>query len=272
MPLPTLQAFSSTDAMPKACVAALRNLLVACADTKLLLGYHYGEWTFGTPALEAAIANCSLSQTELGHVRLLHGILKAHLSADPDALVERRSAREFASVAFLDQDLPDWASVVAATYVVDLAVSQVLHSMRESAFLPVRAVTDKMLEEERYHAHHGRGWFRSLALRGGDALHGVEGAMQAALHSVADWFGPPEEPEDQALVSARIKARPNADLLADVVREVAETGSSVGVHLGLEPPDHHGWTPLTRRARPGGPTDDILYHMRGSKNAMFRQE
>src|SRR3972149_5763036 len=122
-----VREFESLAGMPAEGAEGLHHLLWALADTKLLLGYHYGEWTFGTPALEAAIANCSLPQTALGHVRLLHGILKAHLGADPDGRVERRSAREFASVAFLDQDLPDWASVVAATYVVDLAVSQVLH-------------------------------------------------------------------------------------------------------------------------------------------------
>ena len=35
--------------------AALRSTLVALSDTKLLLGYHYGEWTFGPPAIEAGI-------------------------------------------------------------------------------------------------------------------------------------------------------------------------------------------------------------------------
>ncbi|HWP38526.1 MAG TPA: Phenylacetic acid catabolic protein [Gemmatimonadales bacterium] len=264
--------YPSTQGMPEPCVVGLRNLLVACADTKLLLGYHYGEWTFGTPALEAAIANCSLSQTELGHVRLLHGILKAHFQEDPDALVERRAAHEFANVGYLDRDLPDWAAVVAATYGVDLAVTQVLHAMRESSFLPVRSVADKMLEEERFHAHHGRGWFRALAGRGGDSLRAVESAMQVALRSVAEWFGPADEAEDQALVAARIKARSNADLLLDFVRDVAQLGSTVGVHLGLDSTEYAGWSPRTRRRSAGGPAEEILYHVRGSKNAVFRQE
>jgi phenylacetate-CoA oxygenase PaaI subunit len=267
-----LRPFATASELPEDCRRALRNLLIACADTKLLLGYHYGEWTFGTPALEAAIANCSLSQTELGHVRLLHGILKVHFGEDPDALVDRRAAGEFANVAFLDRELPDWATVVAATYGVDLAVTQVLHAMRASTFLPVRSVVEKMLEEERYHAHHGRGWFRSVAARGGEPLRAVEAAMQEALRSVAEWFGPAEEAEDHALLATAVKARSNADLLGDFVREVAASGSSVGVHLGLDSLEHGAWSPRTRRGRPGGPAEEILYHMRGSKNAMFRQE
>lgn len=266
------QEFATARDLPENCRLALRNLLVACADTKLLLGYHYGEWTFGTPALEAAIANCSLSQTELGHVRLLHGILKAHFLEDLDALVERRAAGEFANVAYLDRDLPDWAAVVAATYGVDLAVTHVLYAMRSSTFLPVRSVADKMLDEERYHAHHGRGWFRAVAARGGESLRAVEAAVQDALRAVAEWFGPADEAEDGALVAAGIKARSNADLLAQFVREVAQLGSTVGVHLGLDSAEYDRWSPRTRRGRAGGPSDEILYHMRGSKNAMFRQE
>ena len=40
------QAFETGADVPEVCRAPLRDLLVACADTKLLLGYHYGEWTF----------------------------------------------------------------------------------------------------------------------------------------------------------------------------------------------------------------------------------
>ncbi|HXV86676.1 MAG TPA: Phenylacetic acid catabolic protein [Gemmatimonadales bacterium] len=262
--------------LPPGCEAALRHLLVACADTKLMLGYHYGEWTFGTPVLEAAIANCSLAQTELGHVRLLHGILKAHLGEDPDALVERRAAGEFANVNYLDRDLTDWAAVVAATYVVDVTISRVVASMAGSSFLPVRGVTDKMLEEERYHAHHGRGWFRALAARGGDSRGALETAVRQALRSVAEWLGPADDPEDRALVAAGVKARPNRDLLADLAHDLAETGAAAGIaglgDLTRLPPPDGAWSPVTRRGGGGGPLEEILYHMRGSKNAVFRQE
>ncbi|HEX9581624.1 MAG TPA: Phenylacetic acid catabolic protein [Gemmatimonadales bacterium] len=275
--LTTLDYQTGAD-LPDGSGVALRNLLVACADTKLLLGYHYGEWTFGTPALEAAIANCSLAQTELGHVRLLHGILKAHFGEDPDQLVARRAADRFANVAYLDRDLPDWAAVVAATYVVDLSVTRVLDSMSGSTFLPVRSVMDKMLEEERYHAHHGRGWFRALAGRGGDSLRGLELAVRDALRSVTEWVGPPSEAEDLALVAAGVKARANQDLLADTIREVSQTGAAAGIPGLAEPSTTPGtgrdgtWSAATRRARAGGPLEEILYHMRGSKNAVFRQD
>ena len=67
--------FETTEGMSPECAAGLRQVLMGCADSKLLLGFHYGEWTFGTPELEAAVASCSLAQAELGHVRLLHAVL-----------------------------------------------------------------------------------------------------------------------------------------------------------------------------------------------------
>lgn len=266
----TVAEFSSTRELEATCAAALRKLLIACADTKLLLGYHYGEWTFGTPVLEAAIANCSLSQTELGHVRLLHGVLKAHFGDDPDRLIEGRDAAEFANVGYLDRDLADWAAVVAATLVVDVAVTRVLHAMRDSAFLPVRNVADKMLDEERYHAHHGRGWFRTLWARE-EARPLLSERTETALRSVSEWFGPPDDAEDAALVAAGIKARSNADLSRDLVEDVGRTAAAVGAELSApSAPAFNGWTPRTRRSAAAGPADEILYHVRGSKNAIFK--
>lgn len=155
--------FATTEGMNLGCKTALRNLLIALADTRLLLGYHYGEWTFGPPALEAAIACCSLGQTELGHVRLLHGILNSHFGDDPDVLVGSRKANEFANISYLDRKLRDWSEFVAANYVVDFALTTLINSMRESSFQPLHMSLDKMIQEERYHIHHGQGWFRTLA-------------------------------------------------------------------------------------------------------------
>ena len=44
--------------------------------------------------------------------------------------------------------------------------------------------------------------------------------------------------------------------------------------LGLEVPSGGvrwtGWTPARRRSGPGGPSDEVLYHLRGTKNAVFK--
>jgi len=267
----TAKQYDSTEGMSPACADGLRNLLTACADTKLILGYHYGEWTFGPPELEAAIAGCSLCQTELGHVRLLHGLLKRHYGADPVQLVEGRAPAEFASISYLDSDLEDWAELVAANYVVDLAVTRLLHSLKGSSFTPLRMSLEKMLDEERYHIHHGQGWFRTLCGKSEECRGSVEAAVNRALASVAEWFGPAGEPEDEALVEAGVKSRTNPEVLEDLLADIERIAGPLGVEIEVAKPSRpDGWSPGTRRARDAGPSEDILYHLRGSKNAVFK--
>lgn len=251
---------------------AVRHLMLACADTKLLLGYHYGEWTFGTPALEAAVANCSIAQSELGHVRLLHGILKTNWGDDPDALVERRRAEDFASVRYLDRDLPDWPAVVAMNFVVDLAVTRVIDALRDSTFLPLRACAEKLLQEERYHIHHGQGWFRTLASVSDDTRAEITAAVNRALAAAIEWLGPDDAPEDGMLVRAGIKRASDADLRHALFDDVSRVAAAHGVTLALAAPPRAGvWTPQRRRVDASAPAEDVLYHLRGTKNEMFKR-
>jgi phenylacetate-CoA oxygenase PaaI subunit len=266
----TTREFESTQGMSDACRDGLRNLLIASADTKLLLGYHYGEWTFGPPELEAAIACCSLSQSELGHVRLLHAVLRNQFGDDSDALVERRPGTAFANISYLDREIADWAGFVAANYVVDLAITRLLHAMRDSTFAPLRVNVEKMLDEERYHAHHGQGWFRALCGKNDECRAAAGRSLHDALRAVALWFGPAGDPQDEAMVAAGVKAKSNPEILQDLVGDVDQIAASLGVDIELETPAFDGWDPATRRCGTGGPNEEILHHLRGSKNAIFK--
>ena len=249
--------------------SGLRDLLSACADTKLLLGYHYGEWTFGAPLLESAVAHCSLAQGELGHARLLHGILKAHWHEDPDASLETRASDAFAVPRSLDQPLADWTAVIAMTVVVDAAVTRLIDAMRDSTFQPLHACAAKLLAEERYHEHHGQGWLRTLAA---DARHRAQigAALEGALAAVIEWLGPPHAPADRALVAAGVKNATDWDLGSRLGGDLTATAAALGISIATPQPSWDGWTPARRRAGPGGPSDEVLYHLRGTKNAVFK--
>lgn len=267
--------------MSPACRDALRNLLIACADTKLLLGYHYGEWTFGPPEIEAAIACCSLCQTELGHVRLLHGILNKHYGDDADELVESRKPVEFANISYLDNEIKNWPEFVAANFIVDLAVTTLLNSMRDSTFVPLHMSLEKMLQEERYHIHHGQGWFRTLAQKSKETKKEITQNAQNALLKVAEWYGPADSKEDWELVAAGIKSDSNAAIFAKMLSELGNLAQNMDVDLGLTKSasdgwqltralSWNGWNPKTRRLSETGPDEQILYHLRGSKNKVFK--
>jgi len=265
------QEYESLDGLSTEAADGLHALLWALADTKLLLGYHYGEWTFGTPELEAAVANCSLAQAELGHVRLLHGIIKKHWDDDTDHLLDARRPEEFANIAYLDSPITDWPGVVAMTAVVDLAATRLLATLEASAFKPLHMSVGKMLDEERHHAHHGRGWFRTLGRRGGDDAKQLGAATSRAMAAAVVWLGPPEDEGDQALVAAGVKSASNTDVAAGLSSDVGTLAEEAGIAL---PPvmmaSYAGWHPRTRRAIGGGPTEEIVFHLRGSANEMFK--
>jgi len=264
--------YETTQDLDEATAAALHRLLRAMADTKLLLGYHYGEWTFGTPALEAAVANCSLSQSELGHLRLLDGVLKKFFGDDPDRALEDRAPEAFANPTYLDRDLPGWAGCVAMNAVVDFAMTHLLDALAGSAFRPVRQNVDKMLAEERYHVHHGRGWLRTWAGRGDAEREALAQQLGGALDSVTAWFGPEDETEDGLLVATGIKHRPNAAVLAAVRSDLTALTDALGLSLPAPAPvDFGSWDPATRRAAGGGPDGDILTHLRGDRNDLFKR-
>jgi ring-1,2-phenylacetyl-CoA epoxidase subunit PaaC len=264
--------FESTDEMTAPCRSGLEHLVTALADTKLLMGYHFGEWTFGTPELEAAVASCSLAQSELGHVRLLQAILKRHYHLDPEQLVETRKASEFANVASLDRPVQRWTGLVAMNFIVDLAVTRVLNALRGSAFKPLRMSVDKMIDEERYHIHHGQGWFRTLAARTDGTRETLLERVHEALEAVAVWLGPADDAEDHALIDAGIKTHSNADIWSAFMDDVGRAAGAAGVQIAVTPPvSFTGWNPATRRLAPGGPDEEILYHLRGSKNEIFKR-
>jgi hypothetical protein len=73
------------------------------------------------------------------------------------------------------------------------------------------------------------------------------------------------------LVEAGVKATSNREVFAALARDLHDLARAGGVELAASAPAvWAGWSPVTRRARAGGPTEDILYHLRGSKNEIFK--
>lgn len=258
----------------------LQSLLLACADTKLLLGYHYLEWTFGAPALEAGIAACAMGQDELGHARLLHGVLQQGFGLDQEHLLERRPVSEFASASFLDRPLPRWASLVAANAIVDPAVSLILDSFRGSGFGPLARVVEKMLEEERHHLEHGRGWFSLLMRRGGETRDTMLAAAREAIVSAEALIGPPRG--EAPLVDAGLRGQSTDEVrmgfgehLADLAETAALGAKSVlpGGALFVDPKEIEwiDWDLPRRRIGAEGPDEEMMRHLRGTKNVQYRK-
>jgi 1,2-phenylacetyl-CoA epoxidase catalytic subunit len=155
--------------------------------------------------------------------------------------------------------------------VVDLATTRVLHALQGSAFKPLRMSVDKMLDEERHHLHHGRGWFRSLARRSGAEAAALATASRDALRTVALWLGPADDAQDRALVTAGIKRIGNGELFEALMTDLLSLGRESGVELERpRPPVFGGWDARNRRVDSRGPADEIVFHLRGSANEIFK--
>lgn len=263
--------------MNEAVETGIRTTLIAVSDTKLLLGYHYGEWTFGPPAIEAGIAACSMAQEEFGHTRLLNRILDREFDVEIDPLADTRPPEAFASIAFLDRPFGHWGDVVAANAVVDQAISMELHAFDGGEWEPLARVTPKLLLEEKFHHAHADGWARLIEKQGGDGRDALRRSMTRAIRAVAAFFGPPGH--DAALVEAGAKRLADDELrdrllgrIARLLEDPAEVGLEAhGDAWALaDPVDWDAWDEARRRVDGGGPLQEMLDELRGTKNVAFK--
>ena len=246
--------------------AAVQRWLLTLADTKRILGLRYSDWLLGAPSLEASIAASAMSQDEWGHARLLYAALK-DLGRDPVEVEHARPADAYTSVDCLDGPLEDWAEVVAATAVVDGALSVALDAARRGAYTSVAGRAAKMLAEEEFHGAFAQAWVRKLAEGSAEARERLRGAVErmwpSVLHTMA--------PEDAA--HRRVVALGITDSAALLRRSIVEKVGPLVKRAGVEPspePDPHAEWDAARGRGPGHPDDEVVERARGDRNrALF---
>lgn len=275
-----MPTFKSASELSETQRSALRGLMLALADTKLFLGFHYGEWTFGTPALEACIAACSMSQDEFGHLRLLHACLAAQFNEEQQALLERRAISSFANVSSLDKPLQSWSDFVAANLLADGAMTALLSALQASAFEPVANFVDKMVEEEKHHVRNAQGWFRSLATANAQTQAALADSCRRMLAATLEWLGPHDQESANVLAEAGILNKPWKQLQQNFLDWICPMAEEYRLDLGMKrqnnrwvphpAPDFSAWNPATRRCAATHPDEKLLYHLRGSKNDIFK--
>ena len=122
--------------------AAMASLVCSLADNKAALGRRYAEWGVSAPTLESAVAAAAMAQDELGHARSTYPVLKA-LGLETD---EEKGGDHH--LAILDDELPDWASFVAANILIDGVLTTFVAACVGSSLAPMAARANKILQEE----------------------------------------------------------------------------------------------------------------------------
>lgn len=257
--------FLDVDGLNQDQQAALERLLLSLADTKRLMGIRYSDWTIGAPSIEAGISVSSMAQDEWGHARLLYSMFKG-LGKDPTPLEQDRAAADYASVGELDEEMTDWATLVAAMVLVDGALSAMLGSFSDGIFEVARQRIPKMLAEEEFHASLGAAWFKRLAAAEGDAHDLLRAAAERMLPGLLAWTGADDAPM-KTLEGLGVIGAPD-DRLAAFRASVADLTGLVGIDVGAVAPSTE-WD--VQRGRSGGqPAEEAVERARGDKNrALF---
>jgi len=176
-------------ALPREVVPPLVDLVVALADNKHALGLRYGEWCSSGPTIEAGVAATAMAQDELGHARVLYGLLE-ELPGAPRRSEHEWSAADARTIALLAHPFPGWPHLIVANVMFDQTLAHVLETAFESRYLPLRQRARKLIEEEQYHAIHGRGWLLQLAREGPEVRAGLQQIVHQIWADTLCWFGP----------------------------------------------------------------------------------
>jgi len=228
-----------------AATETMTSLIASLADNKAALGRRYGEWAVSAPTLESAVAAAAMAQDELGHARSTYPVLKAlGIEPDEEAGGDRR-------LALLDEELPDWASVVAANIVVDGVLTTFVAACVDSSLAPMAQRARKILQEEGAHKVHAEAWARRLCRAGGPQRDALLSRLRETWDHAARWTGPADDPGVAAAVANGMLGADAAAQRDQVRRWITDVLEAEGVEVDLpEPTDWSGWDPARRRWEP----------------------
>ena len=260
------EAWKSAAEVPDTLHEPLGKLLLSLADNKRLLGMRYSEWILGAPTLEAGIACSAMAQDEWGHSRILYAMLK-DLGYEPGALEHEREADGYLNSELLDTPPDDWPTMLALNALFDTALTIQCEALAESRFSPLHYKVRKLLDEERFHFDHARGW--TARFTSTDAgRQALAEAFTAALDGCLRWFGAAGGEIGAHLAAEGIVDGDPDTLRARWIERVGPLLEQAGLTAFEDASklDWDDWNDGRRRSGAGGPDSDTLARVRGDKN------
>jgi 1,2-phenylacetyl-CoA epoxidase catalytic subunit len=97
-------------------------------------------------------------------------------------------------MAVIAQELPDWASFIAANLVVDGILTTFVAAARDSTIEPLAQRARKILQEEGAHRRHAEAWARRFAHHGGADLDLLLQRIREMWAEASQWPGPDDDP------------------------------------------------------------------------------
>jgi len=250
--------YERTEDLPAGLRQDLADWLLTLADSKRILGLRYAEWSTGAPELEADVTISAMAQYEMGHARLLSGVL-AKMEEDPRTDARSTDTVTWRNMASLDRPAPGWIEVVTLNGLIDALLTVNLEAAMNGNVAPVALRLRKAVSEEEYHTLHAQAWFERMWSAPPEIVERFSEAIRTAWTDCLVWFGPVGA--DNSL--DRLGAAGVLDGDAEALRQrfmsltmpmmqgfdvgaIAEGGGWVLV----AEPDLEGWDPSSRRSSP----------------------
>jgi ring-1,2-phenylacetyl-CoA epoxidase subunit PaaC len=233
----------STTAAVDGATATMISLIGSLADNKSALGRRYGEWAVSAPTIESAVAAAAMAQDELGHARSTYPVL-AKLG------VERRDEGLGGGqpLRILAQELPDWASVIAANLVIDGILTTFVATARDSTIEPLAQRARKILQEEAAHRVHAEAWLKRICRTGGADAVLLRRRIAEMWSEAARWPGPGDDLGYRAALAERMVSAGPDDIRGRVRDRLSELLVAQDAGLELEDPtDWSAWDGTRRQ-------------------------
>jgi phenylacetate-CoA oxygenase PaaI subunit len=232
--------------LPAAAVASMASLVGSLADNKAALGRRYAEWAVSAPTLESAVAAAAMAQDELGHARSTYPVVKTLTGEGGDEDVDggRR-------LALLDDELSDWASLIAANVLIDGVLTTFVAACVDSTVTQLAQRAKKILQEEGSHRVHAEAWTRRLCRSGERECEHFVGRLEETWEHAARWIGPAGDPGFAAALECGMVHKDPAAQRKQVREWVTALLAAEGMSISLpEPADWASWDHALRRWSP----------------------
>jgi ring-1,2-phenylacetyl-CoA epoxidase subunit PaaC len=234
---------SASSATVNAATATMISLIGSLADNKSALGRRYGEWAVSAPTIESAVAAAAMAQDELGHARSTYPVLaKLGVQRSDDGLDTGTP------LTVIAQELPDWASVIAANLVVDGILTTWVASVRDSSLEPLAQRARKILQEEGAHRVHAEAWLKRICATGGPDRDLLLRRIDEMWGAAARWPGPDDDPGYRAALDEGMAGEGPDRIRARVRDWLTSRLGAAGAEATLaDPSDWSGWDERARR-------------------------
>jgi 1,2-phenylacetyl-CoA epoxidase catalytic subunit len=148
-------------------------LIAAVAAVKADLGWTYTDWSVRAPTLESSTAVTAMAQEEVGHARVLNGLVQGEVEGE--------------RIACVHEPASSWPELIGIVSPVEFALAGLTRALAGCRHDGLRSRARKMADEERFHELFMEGWSGLLGTDTTDVSSAFREALRRSEPETAAW-------------------------------------------------------------------------------------